>query len=338
MSPRSRAATVQAPPIAALYVRVSSRRPGRRRHQLETQEARCRAYAVAHGYTVDEAHVYREVYTGVELWERPQLTRMRDAVRRQRCEWSSPTRSTAWPAIPSTSASSSRGRARRRRRSSSSTEPLDDSPEGQLIRFVRGYAAKVEHEKIRERTMRGRIARVQSGKPAVGRRLGTATAGETRPRRAGGGPPHRADRAARLLRLPARRIPAGDGRTARRRGRTDATGKRPLARGHYPRDAHRPHVPGNAGLPVPAPEGLRPREARTVGRWRSRFRCPRASCPRSWTSRRSPPSRIASAQPRAGHPQQPRAPNDPPAGWLCAVRLLRRRMIVRRQSKRILGL
>jgi hypothetical protein len=26
------------------------------------------------------------------------------------------------------------------------TEPLDNSPEGQLIRFVRGYAAKVEHE------------------------------------------------------------------------------------------------------------------------------------------------------------------------------------------------
>ena len=29
------------------------------------------------------------------------------------------------------------------------TEPLDDSPEGQLIRFVRGYAAKVEHAKFK---------------------------------------------------------------------------------------------------------------------------------------------------------------------------------------------
>lgn len=44
------------------------------------------------------------------------------------------------------------------------TEPLDSSPEGQLIRFVRGYAAKIEHEKIRERSMRGQLARVQSGK------------------------------------------------------------------------------------------------------------------------------------------------------------------------------
>jgi site-specific DNA recombinase len=50
------------------------------------------------------------------------------------------------------------------------TEPLDQSPEGQLIRFVRGYAAKVEHEKIRERMNRGKLARVQSGKPLPGPR------------------------------------------------------------------------------------------------------------------------------------------------------------------------
>src|SRR5918998_233226 len=44
------------------------------------------------------------------------------------------------------------------------TEPLDSSPEGQLIRFVRGYAAKVEHEKIKERTIRGKRARAEAGK------------------------------------------------------------------------------------------------------------------------------------------------------------------------------
>ena len=48
------------------------------------------------------------------------------------------------------------------------SEPLDDTPEGQLIRFVHGYAAKVEHDKIKERTMRGRRARIQTGKPPVG--------------------------------------------------------------------------------------------------------------------------------------------------------------------------
>ena len=36
------------------------------------------------------------------------------------------------------------------------SEPLDESPEDQLIRFVRGYAAKLEHAKLVERAMRGR--------------------------------------------------------------------------------------------------------------------------------------------------------------------------------------
>lgn len=50
------------------------------------------------------------------------------------------------------------------------TEPLDDSSEGQLIRFVRGYAAKIEHAKIVERVNRGRRGRTQSGKLVVNRR------------------------------------------------------------------------------------------------------------------------------------------------------------------------
>lgn len=49
------------------------------------------------------------------------------------------------------------------------TEPLDTSPEGALVRFVRGYAARVEHEKIRERTYRGRLRRVEVGRPLPGR-------------------------------------------------------------------------------------------------------------------------------------------------------------------------
>jgi site-specific DNA recombinase len=44
------------------------------------------------------------------------------------------------------------------------SEPLDHSPEGQLIRFVRGYAARIEVEKIRERALRGKRARMQNGK------------------------------------------------------------------------------------------------------------------------------------------------------------------------------
>src|SRR5207244_4457186 len=49
-------------------------------------------------------------------------------------------------------------------------------------RFVRGYAAKVEHEKIRERCMRGKLARVRAGKIHCG---GTELYGYVRDKEAG---------------------------------------------------------------------------------------------------------------------------------------------------------
>jgi site-specific DNA recombinase len=48
------------------------------------------------------------------------------------------------------------------------TEPLDGSPEGMLIRFVRGWVAQLEVAKIRERTVRGRRAKVLSGRITPG--------------------------------------------------------------------------------------------------------------------------------------------------------------------------
>lgn len=44
------------------------------------------------------------------------------------------------------------------------TEPLDTSREGQLLQYVKGYAADIEREKIKDRTMRGLKARAEKGK------------------------------------------------------------------------------------------------------------------------------------------------------------------------------
>ena len=68
---------------AAIYVRVSSHAQEEEGTSLGTQEARCRAHAEQHRYCVAEACIYREVHTGTELWERPQLTRLREAIRRR---------------------------------------------------------------------------------------------------------------------------------------------------------------------------------------------------------------------------------------------------------------
>ena len=68
-------------PRAALYLRVSSRLQEDEGTSLQSQEERCRAFAAERGFTVAPEHVYTEVHTGVELWERPILTAMRQAAR-----------------------------------------------------------------------------------------------------------------------------------------------------------------------------------------------------------------------------------------------------------------
>ncbi|MFP3880667.1 MAG: recombinase family protein [Dehalococcoidia bacterium] len=49
------------------------------------------------------------------------------------------------------------------------TEDIDSSELGKLISYIRGFAAKLETEKTRERTMRGRQQRIKSGKLPTGR-------------------------------------------------------------------------------------------------------------------------------------------------------------------------
>lgn len=148
---------------AAIYSRVSSRQQ-EDGTSLETQEARCRLYARERGFTVTEPHVFRETYTGELLWERPALTQLREAVRRREVDVViafAIDRLSRDPVHLGVILSEADHKGVT---IEFVTESLDDSPEGQLILYVRGYAAKVEHEKIKERTMRGKIARVQSGK------------------------------------------------------------------------------------------------------------------------------------------------------------------------------
>ena len=151
-------------PRAAIYVRVSTAGQDGDGTSLATQEAACRKYAAEHGYAVDEAHVYREVHTGTELWERPRLQPMREAVRRRGVDAviayaiDRLARDPVHLGVLISEADHAAVTV------AFVTEPLDNSPEGQLIRFVRGYAAKVEHEKIKERSLRGMWARARQGK------------------------------------------------------------------------------------------------------------------------------------------------------------------------------
>jgi site-specific DNA recombinase len=155
---------------AAVYPRVSTGPQEQDGTSLATQEERCRQYAAARGYAVAEVHVYREVHTGAELWRRPQLTRLREAIRRREIDVLVVFATDRLSRDPVhlgviLSEASHAGVA-----VEFVTEPLDNSPEGQLIRFIRGYAAKVELEMIRERSLRGKQARTRAGKLLPGNR------------------------------------------------------------------------------------------------------------------------------------------------------------------------
>src|SRR5438270_915396 len=72
---------------AATYVRVSTTSQETDGTSLGTQEAACRRYAEEHGLAVDESAVYREIHTGGQIWERPELTRLREGIIRDLYAW-----------------------------------------------------------------------------------------------------------------------------------------------------------------------------------------------------------------------------------------------------------
>lgn len=148
---------------AAIYARVSTDRQ-EDGSSLQTQEEGCRKAAAERGFVVDEEHVYRETFSGMHLWERPQLTALREAIRQRLIDVvlvhsiDRLARNTAhlWIVLEEA--------GHRGIEVVFVTEPLDQTPEGQLVRYMRGYAAQIEHEKIVERNIRGHRARAAAGK------------------------------------------------------------------------------------------------------------------------------------------------------------------------------
>jgi site-specific DNA recombinase len=156
-------------PRAAIYVRVSTDNQGDN-YSLPSQEKLSRGYCVEKGYTVDERFVYRETFTGENLFQRPQLAKMLEdmeaglfdviiiyAIDRF-------ARKSKYLTFLYVQAEENDVRVE------SVTEDLDDTRQGWLMRNVKGYVAEEEHAKIKERMNRGRKERTDehSLRPFVG--------------------------------------------------------------------------------------------------------------------------------------------------------------------------
>jgi len=155
-----------AQPRAAIYTRVSSDQQ-EDNYSLPTQESACREYCERRGYQV--VAVFREVWTGAQYRERPQLARLRQLVRQR-----------AIDVVVALDVD------RLTRDQSHLHRFLDELREhGVQLEFVAGsfsmdsvgkftltaraFGAEWWREKIRENSLRGRRARAQAGK-----HLGTA--------------------------------------------------------------------------------------------------------------------------------------------------------------------
>jgi site-specific DNA recombinase len=151
-----------AEPTALVYCRVSTKGQETDGTSLDSQESLCVTHATGLGYTV--AGVVREVYSGAELYDRPRLTEVRHDVaagRYQALVCYCTDRLSRDPIHLMLVAEECQ-------RAACALvfvlEPMEDSDEGRFIAYARGYVAKKERERIRERSLRGKHTRALQGK------------------------------------------------------------------------------------------------------------------------------------------------------------------------------
>ena len=155
---------------ALVYCRVSTKGQEQDGTSLDSQEVAGVRHAEELGFRV--GRVTREIFSGAELWDRPLLARDRADLKAGRFAALISYSTDRLSRDPIHLSLIAEECERANVALIFVTEPLDDSDEGQLLRFVKGYANKKEREKIRERSLRGKHTRVLSGKvPNMGPEL-----------------------------------------------------------------------------------------------------------------------------------------------------------------------
>lgn len=150
---------------AAIYCRVSTDDQEKEGTSLATQLEACERYCQDKGYTVTKR--YGETYSGLTL-SRPQLTDLRDLAAEGGVKivviycLDRITRDPTHGVILTQEFDTLGVRLE------AVTETVESSEVGKLINYIRGFASKLEVEKIRERTQRGKAARLKQGYLPVG--------------------------------------------------------------------------------------------------------------------------------------------------------------------------
>jgi len=145
---------------AAVYCRVSTEDQEREGTSLQTQLESCRNYCQGKGYEV--AYRFSEAYSGLTL-ERPKLTELRELVRNEQIDMAVVYCLDRLSRDPTHGVILTQELEKHHVRLEAVTEDVDNTELGKLISYIRGFASKLEAEKIRERTMRGKRAKATMG-------------------------------------------------------------------------------------------------------------------------------------------------------------------------------
>ena len=154
--------SIPLPQIAAIYCRVSTTAQSEEGTSLASQEAACRAHAESLGYTVGP--IFTDVHSGSDLFGRDGIAALLHAVKQRE----------VGIVIAHALDRLSRSQVHFGLIFSEAnhvgvpielvTEKLDDSPVGRFVMAAQSFSAEIEREKIRERSVRGKLTRIQSGK------------------------------------------------------------------------------------------------------------------------------------------------------------------------------
>ena len=152
----------------AIYCRVSTEDQEREGTSLQSQLKACQDKAQELGYETKPDYTIQETYSGLSL-DRPKLDQLRQWVRDKEVD----------AVVAYTLDRLSRDPVHfiilQEEMEKAGveiilvTETLDSSDMGRLIVYIKGFAAKLEVEKIKERTMRGKRERIKNGKLPTGR-------------------------------------------------------------------------------------------------------------------------------------------------------------------------
>ncbi len=153
---------------AGIYNRVSTENQELEGTSLQSQLDACLKLAEEKGYEVEERYILQEVWSGLTL-ERPDLTKLRGWLHSGEIQAVIIYDSDRFSRDGYDFVTLIRDCQRANAELLCVSEPIEHGAIGELLSYVRGWASKREADKIKERTSRGRKARIASGKLANGK-------------------------------------------------------------------------------------------------------------------------------------------------------------------------